>query len=79
MASPFLKASPSGGSCRPQAADEGRVCEDALLWVNPANFSLIRPRAGPRTPSPKGEGITLMNFLHLLENIPVSWYSKVFP
>ena len=25
------------------------------------------------------EGITPMNFLHLLENIPVSCYSKVFP
>ena len=40
-----------GGSCRPQAADEGK----ARKRVVPARPPLISQRAGPLTASPKGE------------------------
>ena len=39
------KASPFGRSCRPQAADEGRLFYIALLQSGCVNFPLIRPAA----------------------------------
>ena len=59
IASPWL---PLGGSCRPQAADEGRLYVAARLRVKSDILGLIRPRAGASgTFSLAGEGILFIS------------------
>ena len=63
---PVLKASPLGGSCRPQAADEGKVCVASFLTGNLRRLS-PHPSAGGAadTFSPRGRRL-----LSLLKGFP---------
>ena len=49
------KGFPFGGSCRPQAADEGKVRVASLLTGNRSRFG-PHPASQARPPSPDGEG-----------------------
>ena len=79
MASPFLKASPSGEAAVRRRLMRAEFVRMLFYGKIPQTFpSSVRGRGRGHLP-PMGKASRPMNFLHLLENIPVSWYSKVFP
>ena len=51
-----------GGSCRCRRRMRGELAEAARTRGDIASSPLVRPRAGPRPPSPTGEGTYIYTF-----------------